>query len=461
MGVMERTIFRGGTVVNSGGSVVADVLVEDGVVVAVGRDLVVAEAEQVDCAGKFVIPGGVDVHTHLDAPMMNTKTADDFASGTRAAAVGGTTSIVDFALQAKGQKLEDALNGWQERAAGKAVIDYGFHVAVTDLYDGAIADIEGLVRSGVTSMKIYMAYKGAIMLDDGEMYQVLRESGRLGATTCVHAENGDVIDRISADLISAGKTGPENHALSRPPATEVEAVNRAIAISRIAEAPVYFVHVSTEGATEAVAEARLNGWPVAAETCTHYLTLGPELYDLPDFEAAKAVLTPPLRDRPHQDALWRGLNTGALGIVSSDHCPFCFKGQKDMGKHDFRAIPNGGAGIEDRMRVMYGKGVATGRITIERYVDLTSTTPAKSFGMFPRKGYLGVGADADIVVLDPNGTTRISAATQEQAIDYNLWEGWTLPGAFTHVYSRGQLIAANGVFLGREGHGSYLARTTN
>ncbi len=458
---MQRTHFRGGTVVNSGGSSVADVLVEDGVVVAVGRDLAVTDAETIDCTGKFVIPGGVDVHTHLDAPMMGTKTADDFASGTRAAAAGGTTTIVDFALQQKGQKLEDALSSWQDKAAGKAVIDYGFHVAVTDLYDGAIQDIEGLVRSGVPSMKIYMAYKGFIMLDDGEIYQVLKEAGRLGATTCVHAENGDVIDRISEELVNSGKTGPEYHVLSRPPATEVEAVNRAIAISRIAEAPVYFVHLSTEGATEAVAEARLNDWPVAAETCTHYLTLGPELYDLPDFEAAKAVLTPPLREQHHQDALWRGINNGALGIVSSDHCPFCFKGQKEMGRHDFRAIPNGGAGVEDRMRLMYGEGVAKGRISIEKYVDLTSTTPAKSFGMFPRKGFIGIGADADIVVIDPDATTKITAETQEQAVDYNLWEGWTLPGSFSHVFSRGRLVAANGVFVGREGHGTYLHRSTN
>ncbi|MDI6908572.1 dihydropyrimidinase [Nocardioides sp.] len=456
---MKRIHLQGGTVVNSGSSVVADVLIEDGCVVAIGKNLVVEDAEAIDCAGRYVMPGGVDVHTHLDAPMMNTKTADDFASGTRAAAVGGTTTIVDFALQAKGQKLEDALNGWHQKAIDKCAIDYGFHVAITDLYDGAIADIEGLVRSGVTSMKIYMAYKGAIMLDDGEMYEVLRESGRLGAKTCVHAENGDVIDRISANLVASGKTGPENHALSRPPATEVEAVNRAIAVSRIADAPIYFVHLSTGGATEAVAEAQLNGWPVAGETCTHYLTLGPDLYDLPDFEAAKAVLTPPLRDSNHQEALWRGLNNGTLGIVSSDHCPFCFVGQKDLGRHDFRAIPNGGAGIEDRMRVMYGTGVAGGRISLEQFVALTSTNPAKSFGMFPTKGFVGIGADADIIVLDPAATTHISAATQHQALDYNLWEGWTLPGAITHVFSRGELIASNGRFVGREGHGNYLARS--
>ena len=457
---MKRTLLQGGTVVNSDSSVSADVLVEDGQVVAIGANLQVGGAEVIDCSDRFVMPGGVDVHTHLDAPMMQTKTADDFATGTRAAAVGGTTTIVDFALQAKGQKLGDALAGWHEKAAGKSAIDYGFHVAVTDLYDGAIADIEGLVRSGVTSLNVYMAYKGAIMLDDGEMYEVLREAGRLGAKTCVHAENGDIIDRISANLVASGRTGPENHALSRPPATEVEAVNRAIAVSRIADAPVYFVHLSTEGATEAVAEAQLRDWPVAGETCTHYLTLGPELYDLPDFEAAKAVLTPPLREAHHQDALWRGLNNGTLGIVSSDHCPFCFAGQKDLGRHDFRAIPNGGAGIEDRMRVMYGSGVAAGRISLEQFVALTSTNPAKSFGMFPAKGFLGVGADADIIVLDPNSSTHISAATQSQAVDYNLWEGWTLPGAITHVYSRGELVARDGSFLGKAGHGRYLERST-
>jgi dihydropyrimidinase len=304
-----------------------------------------------------------------------------------------------------------------------------------------------------------MAYKGSIMLDDGEMFQVLRATGKLGAQTCVHAENGDVIDQLAADLVAQGKTDPKYHAVSRPPTSEVEAVRRAIDISRIADSPIYFVHLSTEGATAAVAEARQNDWPVAGETCTHYLTLGPELYDKPDFEGAKAVLTPPLREESHRKALWRGLRNGTLGVVSSDHCPFCFVGQKDMGKHDFRAIPNGGAGIEHRMILMYSEGVRAGQISLEQFVDLTATTPAKTFGMFPRKGHLNVGADADIVVLDPSGTTRISAETQNMAVDYSLWEGWTVPGRFERVYSRGELLVEDGRFVGRIGHGSFLARS--
>jgi dihydropyrimidinase len=354
--------------------------------------------------------------------------------------------------------LGEALDSWHQKAAGKAAIDYGFHVAVTDLYDGAVADLESIVDDGVTSLKIYMAYKGFIMLDDGEMFQVLQASGRLGARTCVHAENGDVIDRIAAELVASGKTGPKYHAISRPPTTEVEAVRRAVDISRLADSPIYFVHLSTEGATQVVAEARASGWPVSAETCTHYLTLGAELYDLPGFEPAKAVLTPPLRESNHREALWRGLRSGALGIVSSDHCPFCFKGQKELGKEDFRAIPNGGAGIEHRMILMYGEGVRSGRITLEEFVDVTSTTPAKSFGLFPRKGHLNVGADADIVVLDPDGSTRIEAATQNMAVDYSLWEGWTVPGRIESVFAHGELVARNGVFVGNAGQGTYLRR---
>ncbi len=457
---MTKRLFSGGTVVHADGRSRSDLLVEDGVIAAVGSDLDVESAERIDCAGMLVLPGGVDVHTHLDAPMMGTRTADDFATGTVAAASGGTTTIVDFAIQSRGQGLEEALDQWHERALGRAVVDYGFHVAITDLYDGAIADIGGLVRAGATSLKIYMAYKGAIMLDDGEMFRVLRAAGRLGAKTCVHAENGDVIDQLAADLIAEGKIGPRYHEFARPPATEVEAVHRAIAISRIADAPLYFVHLSTEGSVEAVAEAQLNEWPVSGETCTHYLTLDNREYERPGFEAAKAVLTPPLREPKHQAALWRGLRTGALSIVSSDHCPFCFAGQKDMGAHDFRAIPNGGAGIEDRMILMYGAGVAQGRITLEQYVDLTATTPAKSFGMFPQKGHLGIGADADIILLDPNAQTTISAETQNQAIDYNLWEGWTVPGRIHQVYSRGDLIAENGRYVGRSGRGAYLSRST-
>ncbi|MQA85838.1 MAG: dihydropyrimidinase [Streptosporangiales bacterium] len=456
---MASTLFSGGTVVTSDASFAADLLVVDGRVAAIGSALSADADERVDCNGRLLVPGGVDVHTHLDAPMMGTTTSDDFESGTRAAACGGTTTIVDFALQVKGQRIPETLALYHEKAAGRAAVDYGFHIAVTDLYDGAIADLGGVVDDGVTSFKIFMAYRGMMMLDDGEMFEVMREAGRRGAQVCIHAENGDVIDRVAADLVAQDKTEPRYHAVSRPPSTEVEAVRRAIQISRIADAPIYFVHLSVAGSAEAVAAARAEDWPVSAETCTHYLTLGPELYDRPDFEGAKVVLTPPLREPEHREALWKSLRTGALGVVSSDHCPFCFRDQKELGRDDFRRIPNGGPGVEHRMPLMYGEGVRTGRLSVEQYVNLTATTPAKSFGLFPRKGALTVGSDADVVVLDPSGTTTISADTQVQRIDYTPWEGWTTPGRIERVYSRGRLVSRDGSFVGNAGHGRYLARS--
>ena len=455
---MTKTLFRGGLVVSADGRTRSDLLVEKGRVVMLGLNLEAGDAEIVNCSGKYVLPGGVDVHTHLDAPIMGTFTADDFDTGTRAAAAGGTTMLVDFAMQTKGQALQETVDAWHSKAQDKARIDYAFHIAVTDLYDGALSDLRTVVGEGVTSFKIFMAYKGLMMLDDGEIFQILREAGSCGARVAVHAENGDVIDVIAEELISQGKTGPRYHEIARPPATEVEAVRRAIAISRIADAPIYFVHLSTEGAIQAVAEARAHDWPVSAETCTHYLTLGPELYETEGFEPAKAVLTPPLRGEKHRSALWRGLRNGSLGVVSSDHCPFCFE-QKKMGKSDFRQIPNGGAGIEHRMILMYSEGVAKGRISLEQYVDLTSTTPAKAFGMFPRKGNLEIGADADILVLNPEGHTRITAESHEMNMDYNLWEGWDVQGKIEQVYSSGELVGRDGKYVGaRKGH--YIARAT-
>jgi dihydropyrimidinase len=292
------------------------------------------------------------------------------------------------------------------------------------------------------------------------MYDVLRAASKVGSQVCVHAENGDVIDRIAADLVAAGKTGPGTHEIARPPETEVEAVERAIRIARMADTPIYFVHLSTQGAVEAVAEARGRAWPVAAETCTHYLTLDRALYDQPGFEPAKVVLTPPLRTKEHREALWAGLTAGSLSVVSSDHCPFCFADKQRLAGDDFRSIPNGGPGVEHRMSVVYGRGVAEGRITLERFVALTSTTPAQQFGLYPRKGHLGVGADADIVLLDPNGSTLISAATQNQAVDYTPYEGWEMPGSWAAVYSRGARVAEHGKFVGRVGHGEFLRRRT-
>jgi dihydropyrimidinase len=455
---MTKVLLAGGTITTATGSFPADVLIDDGKITALGAALDVADAERVDVSGRQLLPGGVDVHTHLDAPFMGTITADDFESGTIAAAFGGTTTLIDFAMQSRGQKLGDTLLQWQQKAESHALIDYGFHLAITDLYQGALADMGALVSSGVTSFKIFTAYKGQIMLHDGEVYQVIRQAGRLGATVCIHAENGDVIDVLAAELVAAGQTGPKFHEVSRPAATEIEAVRRCIAIARMAEGPIYFVHLSTRQAAEAVAEARGQGWPVAGETCTHYLLLGPEEYDKPEFEGAKVVLTPPLRDEHERDGLWHGLRTRALSVVSSDHCPFCFVGQKDMGMDDFRKIPNGGPGIEHRIPLLYGHGVRDGRLSLELFVDLVATAPAKLFGLYPRKGTIQVGSDADIVVLNPDGETRISAQTQHQKLDYTPYEGWTIPGRIERVYSRGELIIQGDQLLAKPGRGGFLRR---
>lgn len=457
---MTRLVFTGGSVASSTETRKADVFIDGGTVVAVG-DLLgvsIADAEIVDCRDKVLLPGGVDVHTHLDSPMMGTTTSDDFETGTKAAACGGTTTLVDFAMQAPGSRLVDSLDAHRVKAESKAVIDYSFHMCVTDLYDGATDEFADIVSSGVSSFKVFMAYRGTLMLHDGAMFDVLRRSRAVGGQVCVHAENGDVIDRLAADLVAAGKTGPSSHELARPPATEVEAVERAIRIARMADAPLYLVHLSTEGAVEAVASARSKDWAIAGETCTHYLTLDRSFYDAPGFEPAKVVLTPPLRTVEHRDALWRGLRAGTLGVVSSDHCPFCLEEKRRLGEKDFRDVPNGGPGVEHRMIVMYAEGVRSGRLSLEKYVDLVATAPARQFGLAPRKGVIAPGADADIVVLDPEGTTTISAATQVQRMDYTPYEGWVLPGSFDAVYSRGELVARQGQYVGAEGRGQFLAR---
>jgi len=455
-------MLTGGRVVNSDGQIDADVLIRDGKVEALGNlsSLEIDDMQRVDCTGRLLLPGGVDVHTHLDSPMMGMTTADDFESGTKAAACGGTTTLVDFAMQTKGDGLLGSLENHRNKARDKAVIDYGFHMCITDLYRGATDEFAEIMQTGVTSFKVFMAYRGTLMLHDGELFDVLRASSKVGGQVCVHAENGDVIDRMAADLVAAKKTGPGSHEISRPPATEVEAVQRAISISRMADSPIYFVHLSTEGAVAAVSEAQSGGWAVAGETCTHYLTLDRALYDQPGFEAAKVVLTPPLRGKEHRDALWRGLRGGTLSIVSSDHCPFCFEDKKRLGGDDFRLIPNGGPGVEHRLSVIYGEGVMQGRISLEKFVELTSTAPARQFGLFPRKGAIAPGSDADIIVFDPNGRTLITAETQNQRMDYTPYEGWDLPGAMTAVYSRGDLIAENGKYVGAEGRGQFLQRAT-
>ncbi|MFE2614780.1 dihydropyrimidinase [Micromonospora chalcea] len=448
----------GGTVVAEDGVHRADVLVDSGRIESVGRIPPSADVEKVDARGKIIIPGGVDVHTHMDTPFMGTVTSDDHASASRAAAVGGTTTYVDYAFQRAGERLPEVLARWAGRANGRSAIDFSFHLAVTSPYPGMVADMALVVADGVTSFKVFMAYKGLAMLDDGELFSILTESSRLGATLCVHAENGHVIDVLAERLVRAGRTGPLAHLLSRPPETEVEAVRRAIALADLADAPLYFVHLSTAGAVAAVAEAQRAGRPVAGETCTHYLLLDADLYHQPGFEAAKYVVSPPLRTAEHREALWQGLREGILGVVSSDHCPFCMAGQKSLGAEDFRRIPNGAPGIEHRVPLLYGHGVRPGRLSLSRFVEVACTEPARRFGLYPTKGVIRRGADADLVVLDPEAASVVLARTMTQNCDYTPFERWHVPGRIEAVYLRGELIAQRGRFVGRQDAGRFLAR---
>lgn len=455
--------FVGGKVAGESGAYDADILVKDGVIVAVGS-LEAWDTEnfqKVDCTDRILLPGGVDVHTHLESRSFSLVTSDDFYTGTIAAAVGGTTTIVDYASQLPDIGVTESVERHAASASAKAVIDFGLHACVTRLYSGFENEFRSLAESGVTSVKTFMAYRGSMMLNDGELFQVLSRAGTAGMQVCVHAENGDIIDVLAAELVKNGVRGPEGHLLSRPPGTESEAVARAIRISRMADAPLYFVHMSTSESVDLIGEAKNSNWPVGGETCTHYLTLDPDLYYRPGFEGAKAVLTPPLREEPHRNALWRGLSTGVLGIVSSDHCPYCFGEQKTLGRNDFRDIPNGGPGVEHRMLVTYSEGVHGGRIDLGKFVTITAAEPARQFGMFPKKGVLAPGSDADIVILDPAAATSISAASQLQNIDYTLWEGWELHGRIDGVFSRGELIVDHGVPTDsgrRAGRGQFIAR---
>ena len=453
-----RTLIKGGTIVTAVDRYVGDVLVEEEKISLIGRSIDVAADKVIDAAGKYVLPGGVDVHTHLDMPFGGTTSADDFHSGTVAAAFGGTTSIVDFAIQYKGQTLHHAWETWMKKAEGKAVIDYGFHMIMTDLNDHVEAEMDALVKQGVTSFKLFMAYRGVFMLDDASIFKALLRSGQNGATICMHAENGDVIDVLVQRALAAGHTAPKYHALTRPPRAEAEATHRAIALAEMADVPIYIVHLSAAEALDMVTEARDRGLPAYAETCPQYLFLSFDNYEEPDFGGAKYVMSPPLRERAKQDQLWRGLAFNDLQCVSTDHCPFCLKEQKELGRHDFSKIPNGAPGIETRMSLVYDGGVRTGRISLNRFVELTSTAPAKIFGLFPRKGTIAPGSDADIVIFDPNRTITLSARTLHMNVDYNPYEGRQVTGATDTVLSRGRLVIENGQLAARGGSGSFLKR---
>ena len=457
---MSTLLIKGGTIVTAADQYVGDVLVEDERITTIGTALTMQADRVIDATGKYVLPGGIDVHTHLDMPFGGTTSADDFESGTRAAAHGGTTTVVDFAIQYKGQRLHDAWEAWQKKAEGKATIDYGFHMIITDLNDQVEQEMDALVRQGVTSFKLFMAYPGVFMLDDASIFKALLRTGKNGGTICMHAENGGVIDVLVKRALAEGKTAPKYHALTRPARAEAEATHRAIALAEIADVPIYIVHLSAAEALEMVTEARDRGLPAFAETCPQYLFLSYDNYEEPGFNGAKYVMSPPLRPKETQDKLWRGLAYNDLQVISTDHCPFCMKEQKELGVDDFSKIPNGAPGIETRMSLVYDGGVRQGRISLNRFVELTSTSPAKIFGLFPRKGTIAPGSDADIVIFDPKRTMTFGVKTLHMKVDYNPYEGREVTGVTETVISRGNVMIDNGTFTGRAGAGSFLKRAT-
>jgi dihydropyrimidinase len=455
------TLIKNGRIVTAEQDYTADIYIEEDKITTIGSNLKMEADNVYDARGKYVIPGGVDVHTHLDMPFGGTTSCDDFESGTKAAAFGGTTSLIDFAIQSKGMKMRDALDIWWKKAENKATIDYGLHMIITDLPDAHLEDMNDMVREGVSSFKLFMAYPGVLMVDDATIFKAMKQTAQNGALVCMHAENGSVIDTIVKKTLAEGKTAPIYHALTRPTSAEGEAVNRAIALSEMAGAPVYIVHLSSNDALEKVAEARDKGLPTYAETCPQYLFLSiEENMNKPGFEDAKYVFTPPLREKWHQDKLWAGLRKNTLQVVSTDHCPFCYKEQKELGKGDFSKIPNGGPGIEHRLQLLYSGGVTEKRISLNRWVELCSTTPAKMFGLYPRKGTIAAGSDADIVIWDPEKEHTISAHTHHMCTDYSMFEGRKIKGNAETVFSRGEVIVKENKFLGKSGRGQFVKRDT-
>ncbi len=404
------------------------------------------------------MPGGIDVHTHLDMPFGGTMSADDFESGTIAAAYGGTTTLVDFAIQYRGQTLRHAFDTWMKKADGKAVIDYAFHCIITDIAGAQLDEMKAFVREGVPTFKLFMAYPGVFMLDDASIFKAMSAAANSGGMICMHAENGGAIDVIVQRALAEGKRAPKYHALTRPVTLEAEATARAIALAEIAGTPVYIVHLSCNEALEKVREARDRGLRVYAETCPQYLYLSLENMEAPGFEGAKYVFTPPLREKWHQEKLWQGLAKDDLQVVSTDHCPFCMKEQKELGKDDFTKIPNGGPGIEHRLSLVYNGGVHGGKFSPNRFVQLVSTAPAKLFGLYPRKGTVAVGSDADLIVFDPNEEQIISVKTHHMRVDYSMFEGTRVKGVTKTVLSRGRTVIDNGRFTGKAGAGEFLKR---
>lgn len=453
-------LIKNGRIVTAVDDYVADIFIDGEQITHIGKNLKVHADRVFDAAGKLVIPGGIDPHTHLDMPFGGTTSADDFNTGTVAAAHGGTTTIIDFAIQSKGQSTLDGLEVWHQKAEGKATIDYGFHMIVTDMAVDRLGEMDKLAEAGVTSYKLFMAYPGVLYVDDGTLYRTFRRAGDNNTRICMHAENGIVIDEIIREAAEAGHKEPIWHARTRPTRMEAEGVHRAIAIAEVAKVPLYIVHLSSHDALEQVRIGRNRGVDVQAETCPQYLLLDETWYERPNFEGAKWVMTPALREKWNQDSLWQGLKFGDLSAVATDHCPFCFNGQKELGRESFTKIPNGAPGVENRVSVLYSAGVRTGRISINRWVELTSTSAAKTFGLFPKKGTVAVGSDADLVIFDPNETRVISIndpRTHHMNVDYSAWEGHEVTGWSQTVISRGRVIVHNSK-LETQGGGKFVKR---
>ncbi len=452
-------LIKGGRVVTATDEYVADVYIEDETVSLIGESLDVSADRTVDATGKVLLPGGVDPHTHLDMPFGGTVTIDDVESGQTAAAFGGTTTHVDFIIQPQGSSFAQALDEWRAKADGKQLIDMGYHMAVTDLKEGgSLEELATLPEQGVTSYKLFMAYKGALMVDDETLFRTMEVAAETGALVMVHAENGDAIDVLVKQALAAGNTDPVWHARTRPPETEGEATNRAIQLARIAGCALYVVHVSCAEAVEPIELARAKGWNVWGETCTQYFFVDETYLERPDFEGAKYVYTPPPRDKANQEVLWNAVRRDILSVVSTDHCAFLWDGQKTIGRDDFSKIPNGGPGLENRLHMLHEFGVRQGRITLNRLVELWATNPARLFGLYPRKGTIAVGSDADIVVFDPEKRHTITAVTQHSKSDYNLYEGTEVTGTPELVLLRGNVLVDGDELVAQPGVGQFVKR---
>jgi dihydropyrimidinase len=452
-------LIKGGRVITAADDYVADVFVEDERISLIGESLDVSSDGVIAAAGKYVHPGGVDPHTHLDMPFGGTVTIDDVESGQTSAAFGGTTTHVDFIIQPPGSSFADAVDEWRAKANGRQVIDMGYHMAVTDLKGGGtLEELASLPDQGITSYKLFMAYKGALMVDDETLFKTMQVAAETGALVMVHAENGDAIDVLVKEALAAGHTEPKYHALTRPPETEGEATNRAIQLARVAGSPLYVVHVSCAESVEPIQLAREKGWDIWGETCTQYFFIDYTFLERPNFEGAKYVYTPPPRDKANQDVLWNAVRTDTLSAISTDHCAFLWDGQKTIGRDDFSKIPNGGPGLENRLQMIHEFGVRGGRISLNRMVELLATNPAKLFGLYPRKGTIAVGSDADIVVFDPAKRVTISAATHHSKSDYNLFEGTEVTGSPEVIVLRGNILVEGDELVAQPGIGRFVAR---